>query len=137
MKLDSSAFVADRELIEALEKRATRIVCEDDRVLFAQGESPAGLYILRTGGARLAMASPTGDMIMSIPVVPGSLLGLPALIGNQPYSLTAKALKGAELHFVSQASFSRLMLDEPRLSLSILRVLAAEVRTARYAISEF
>ena len=137
MKLDSSAFVADRELIEALEKRATRIVCEDDRVLFAQGESPAGLYILKAGGARLAMASPTGDMIMSIPVVPGSLLGLPALIGNQPYSLTAKALKGAELHFVSHASFSRLMLDEPRLSLSILRVLAAEVRTARYAISEF
>ncbi len=73
---------------------------------------------------------------MSIPVAPGSLLGLPALIGNQPYSLTAKALKGAELCFVSREEFSRLMLNEPHLSLCILRVLAAEVRTARFAISE-
>jgi CRP-like cAMP-binding protein len=137
VKLDSSAFVADRELIEALEKQSTRIVCEEDRVLFAQGESPKGLYILKGGGARLSMTSSTGDMIMSIPVSQGSLLGLPALIGNQPYSLTAKALKGAELNFVSQSNFSILMLNEPQLSLSILRVLAAEVRTARYAISEF
>lgn len=137
MKLDSAAFVADRELIEALEKHSTRVLCDEDLVLFTQGEAPQGLYILKGGGARLSMTSPTGDMIMSIPVSPGSLLGLPALIGNQPYSLTAKALKGAELHFVAQADFSRVMLNEPRLSISILRVLAAEVRTARFAISEF
>ena len=136
MKLDSAAFVADRELIEALEKESTPVNCGEDRVLFTQGELPKGLYILKSGGARLSMASPTGDMIMSIPVSPGSLLGLPALIGNQPYSLTAKALKGAELHFVSHADFSRLMVNEPQLSLSILRVLAAEVRTARFAITE-
>ena len=137
MKLDSSAFVADRELIEALEKQSTRVLCEEDRLLFTQGDSPKGLYILKGGGARLSMTSPTGDMIMSIPVSPGSLLGLPALIGNQPYSLTAKALKGAELNFVTKSDFSILMLNEPRLSLSILRVLAAEVRTARFAITEF
>lgn len=136
MKLDSSAFVADRELVEALEKRSTPVLCEKDRVLFTQGESPSGLYVLRGGGARLSMSSSTGDVIMSIPVAPGSLLGLPALIGNQPYSLTAKALKGAELCFVSREEFSRLMLNEPHLSLCILRVLAAEVRTARFAISE-
>lgn len=137
MKLDSSAFVADRELIEALETRSKPILCKEDRILFAQGESPTGLYILRDGGARLSMTSATGDMIMSIPVCPGSLLGVPALIGNQPYSLTAKALKGAELSFVSREDFSLLMLNEPQLSLSILRVLAAEVRAARFAISEF
>ena len=94
MKLDSAAFIADRELVEALEKQSTRVICQQDRVLFTQGESPKGLYILKSGGARLSMTSPTGDMIMSIPVSPGSLLGLPALVGNQPYSLTAKALKG-------------------------------------------
>lgn len=135
MKLDSTAFVADNELIQALGARSTPLLCDQDRVLFTQGEPPAGLYILRAGGARLSMRSPTGDQIMCIPVCAGSLLGLPAVIGNQPYSLTAKAFKGAEVSFVPREEFALLMLNEPSLSLSVLRVLAAEVRTARFAIT--
>ena len=57
------------------------------------------------------------------------------MIGNQPYTLTAKAAQGAELGFVSTQDFSSLMLENPGLSLKVLRVLAAEVRTARSAIT--
>jgi CRP-like cAMP-binding protein len=74
---------------------------------------------------------------MSITLLPGSLLGLPALIGNEPYTLTATADEGAELGFVSREDFNSLMLTEPSLAVRVLRVLAAEVRTARHAISEF
>lgn len=136
MKLDSSAFIADRELIEALEKLSAPIVCEEDRILFKQGESPNGLFILRAGSATLTMQSPAGDEVMCVSTSAGSLLGLPGLIGNEPYTLTAKAVQGAELSFVTREEFSRLMLTEPSLSLRVLRVLAAEVRTARKAISE-
>jgi CRP/FNR family transcriptional regulator, cyclic AMP receptor protein len=135
LNLDSSAFVADQELIEALEKRSAPVICEEDRVLFLQGEPPTGLFLLRSGRATLAMDSPVGDPIMCIPVSAGSVLGLPALIGNQPYSLTAKAYKGASLSFVAKEDFASMMVSQPSLSLSILRVLAAEVRTARLAIT--
>ena len=136
MKLDSSAFIADRELIEALEKRSAPIVCEADRLLFGQGEAPTGLFILRAGVATLSMNSPAGEEVMCAPVSAGSLLGLPGLIGNKPYTLTAKALKGAELGFVTRDDFAQMMLTEPSMSLRVLRVLAAEVRTARSAIYE-
>lgn len=135
MKFDSSAFVADPELIGALETRATKIVCEEDRILFTQGESPTGLFVLRSGMGRLSMTSPKGDVLMSMPVGAGSVLGLPALVGNQPYSLTASAFKGAEIAFVAAEEFSALMLSNPSLSMSVLRILAAEVRNARSAIS--
>jgi len=81
------------------------------------------------------MISPSGDELMSMPVSAGSVLGLPAVVGNQPYSLTASALKGAELAFVNGEEFSALMLSTPSLSMSVLRILAAEVRNARSAIS--
>ncbi|HUN83487.1 MAG TPA: Crp/Fnr family transcriptional regulator [Terracidiphilus sp.] len=136
MKLDSSAFVADPELIRALEARSTPIQCEEDQVLFKQGDPPAGVYVLRAGDARLSMISPRGDVLMSMPVTKGAVMGLPALVGNQPYSLSASACKGAELAFVSREEFSLMMLNEPTLSMCVLRVLAAEVRTARYAISD-
>lgn len=137
MNFDSSSFVAEKELIEALEKRSTNVVCTELRCLFKQGGTPSGLYILRKGNARLTMQSPTGGSLLSIALHPGSLLGLPALVGNEPYTLTADAEKGAELGFVSKEDFNSLMLADPSLALKVLRVLAAEVRTARHAISEF
>jgi CRP-like cAMP-binding protein len=135
LKLDPSAFVADKELLDALQTRSTLIVCEEDRVLFQQGDPPTGLYILRSGAATLTMTSQTGETILSTPVKAGALLGLPGFISDQPYSLTGKASKGAELGFVSRGDFSELMLNNPSLSLKVLSVLAAEVRAARDVLS--
>jgi CRP-like cAMP-binding protein len=134
VKLDSAAFVADPELLSALEQRSTTVVCTEDRTLFLQGESPAGLYILRSGAATLSMTSITGEPLVETAVSTGALLGLPGVIGDQPFTLTGKALKGAELGFVRKEDFSKLMLENPALSLKVLQVLAAEVRTARSAI---
>lgn len=83
----------------------------------------------------MTMKSPAGELLMSIPVDPGSLLGLPGLVGNRSYTLSAAARRGSEVSFVSKNDFSQLMLTEPSLSMKILRVLAAEVRTARQALS--
>lgn len=136
VNLDPSAFVADKELLDALVQRSTRIVCTEDRVLFRQGDASTGLYVLRSGSATLSMTSHTGETLLSVPVSEGALLGLPGFVGDRPYSLAAKAAKGAELGFVSREQFADLMLNNPSLSLKLLSVLAAEVRSARNAISE-
>jgi CRP-like cAMP-binding protein len=136
MKMDAAAFVADPELIEALKKNATRVDCEEDRLLFKQGDAPGGLYIYCGGEVTMTLTASTGDVVMSVSVDAGSLLGLPAVIGNVPYSLTAKAKKGSKVSFVKREHFGRLMLTDPSISVGILRVLAAEVRTARLALVE-
>lgn len=136
MKMDANAFVADRELIEALKKHASPVACDEDRVLFNQGDAPDGLYIFCHGVVRLVMRSQLGDLLMNIPAIECSLLGLPGLIGGAPYSLSAYAEKGAEVSFVSREDFARIMLSEPVIAVGILRVLAAEVRTARMALVE-
>ena len=135
MKLDPSAFVADPELIQALKKHSTPISCDTDHVLFNQGDHPKGLYILDQGETTITMASPTGEKLMSIQARAGSLLGLPGLIGNEPYTLTAIARNGARLCFVPRDEFTNLMRTDPHLSLKMLQVLAAEVRSARHALS--
>ena len=137
MNFDSSSFIAEKELVEALEKRSSTLVCEEEKKLFTQGGDPTGLYILRKGTAILSMESPTGGVLMSITLFPGSLLGLPALIGNEPYTLTATAQQDSEFGFVTREDFNSLMLTDPTIAVRVLRVLAAEVRTARHAISEF
>jgi CRP-like cAMP-binding protein len=134
VKLDSSAFLADRELIRALEKRSVPIVCEEDRLLFRQGDAPSGLFILHKGEATLTMESLSGQVILCLLPPAGSLLGLPGLVGDEPYSLTAKAGKSCKLSFVARKDFDDLMQTDPSLPLRVLHVLAAEVRAARQAL---
>jgi CRP/FNR family transcriptional regulator, polysaccharide utilization system transcription regulator len=130
----SSAFVADAELVSELEKRAQPIAVAADRVLFRQGDEPRGVYILRKGLAKLTSKS-DGDAILSVRAGAGSLLGVPAVVGGRPYSLTAEALDGAEFSLLSSEDFVHLMQTEPALSFRVLQVLAEEVRFARDTIS--
>jgi len=135
VQLDSTAFLADSELIRALAEHATPIVCDTDRILFQQDDPPVGLYILHEGEATISMTSQDGQTILSVQARDGSLLGLPGLISNQPYSLTAVAHAGARVSFLGRAEFTALMESNPTLAFKILQVLAAEVRSARNALS--
>jgi CRP-like cAMP-binding protein len=134
VKLDTLAFLADRELIQVLEKRSVPVVCDEDRILFNQGGTPDGLYILHEGEATLTMTSPSGEVVLCMKPTVGSLLGLPGLVGNEPYSLTASATKGSAFGFVARADFEDLMQSDPTVPLKVLHVLAAEVRAARQAL---
>jgi CRP-like cAMP-binding protein len=136
VQLDPSAFVADPELIRALENKAAPVQCGEERVLFHQGDPPVGLYILSQGRATITMDSGQENSSFSCTAIPGSLLGLPGLIANQPYSLTAIAHKGATVGFITRDEFNTLMQTELPLMVKILQVLAAEVRSARLAITK-
>jgi CRP-like cAMP-binding protein len=136
VQLDPSAFLADPELLQALERRATPIPCDGARVLFRQGDPPSGLHILLKGEATLTMDSDTDEPLITIQATAGSLLGLPGLIGNQPYSLSATACRGAQVSFIARDDFNALMQSDRSLLLLVLRVLASEVRSARIAITQ-
>jgi CRP-like cAMP-binding protein len=136
VKLDPSAFLADPDLLKALEMRAVPVACDEERVLFHQGDPPVGLYILSRGEATLTLEAGVDQPIFTCRAVAGSLLGLPALIGNQPYSLSAIASRGAKVGFIDREAFGLLMQTELPLMVKILQVLAAEVRSARMAITE-
>lgn len=135
MQLDPTAFIADPELVEALARRATPIVCDSERVLFRQGDEPAGLYILQSGRATISMLSHTGEPVLMFETSSGSLLGLPGVVSGQPYTLTAIARPGAQVCFLSHDQFKAFMQSFPLMGFKILQVLAAEVSAARRAIS--
>jgi len=129
----SSAFVADSELLRELEKRSKPVAAGPDKVLFREGDAPTGVYILRKGMARLTSGSDS-EAKFSIRLGAGSLLGLPAVIGTKPYTLTAQALDGAEISLVPCEAFLDLMHTEPSLAFRVLQVLAEEVRFARESV---
>ena len=131
-----NTFAADRTLIQALEHRSQPIGCSEGCILFRQGEAPRGLYILQSGEATLMMETASGQAVMCLQAGAGSLLGLPAIVGNEPYSLTALARKGSEVRYVTRNDLEDVIRTEPSLTIKVLEILAAEVRSARQALSE-
>jgi CRP/FNR family transcriptional regulator, cyclic AMP receptor protein len=134
MNFDS--FAASPKLIEALEKRSSVLPTKEGQTLFRQGEPCKGLYILENGEAALVLLSPAGRIVMCHYAGSSSVLGLPAVVGGEPYSLTATMRKDSEVRFVSRADFESLIQDEPWLYPSVLQVLATEIRSARLAFSQ-
>jgi CRP-like cAMP-binding protein len=135
LQLDPSAFVAHPTLVMELEKHSTPIPCDADRVLFRSGDAPENLYILHDGQANVSICSSVGKSDMFFQTTARSLLGLPAVIGNLPYTLTAIACCGARVSAISRANFLALMRCEPLLTLKLLDVLAAHVHSAHRALS--
>ena len=88
---------------------------------------------MHNGQVTMTMRSPDGEAVLEMAAEPKSLLGLPAVVSNSRYSLSAKARQDADVSFVSRDEFSKMMLTEPGLAVLILKVLANEVRTARIA----
>jgi len=126
---------AARDLMHAVARYAIPVACDHDRILFLQGDEPAGVYLLWSGHAALSMTSIFGKVVLHVNVGPGSILGLPGVVSNMPYSLTAVAESGAEVGFVSSEYFSAMVYADPSLSSRVLQLLAAEVQNARTAIS--
>ena len=124
--------IIDRELAETILSQSAEIITRDG-VLFRQGESADCLYFMKSGESTLTMQA--GDKKFSIRAGQGSLLGIPAIVGNQPYSMTAKACWDAEIFRLSSVVFNDLLKTEPKMQQAVLLILAGEVRVARQALS--
>ena len=121
---ESSSFVADPQLISELECCAKPAAPGPDGVLFRQGDEPKGVFIVHQGRVTLETKGATNSVCR------------PAVIGGQPYSLTAVAESGAVLSFAPKEDFVALMGSKPAMSFHILQLLAQEIRAARAVVSE-
>lgn len=137
--MNQNPFSADQRLIEPLLKRSREVSVSsgEGQILFSQGDAPIGLYLVERGAAALIMKSATGRVATCFHSGPGSVLGLPAVVADQPYSLTAMADRGAGIRFVTRSDYEEVMRADPGLYLYVLQILAAEVRSARVATMEW
>lgn len=134
--MTQDSFTADDRLIRALELRSRPVPCAEGRILFNQGEKPDGVYFLLSGEAALIMESASGHIVLCHRALAGSILGLPAVVGNEVYTMSAIVRKSSSLGFVSRADFEDLIREDPTVYPYVLEILAADVRAARESIFE-
>jgi CRP-like cAMP-binding protein len=130
-----SNYLLDGELALAVEKRSKPYLPQPDRVLFREGDAPHGVYFLKRGEVVLSMRSPN-RVLICVHADGGSLIGLPAVVGNKPYSVTATASEEAELRRLDAKNFLIMIESQPALMQSIVRILAEEIRAFGQALED-
>jgi CRP/FNR family transcriptional regulator, cyclic AMP receptor protein len=80
-------------------------------VLFVEGQTPRGVYMLCKGRVKLTMNSSDGRTIIVRICGPGEILGLHGALSGEPYELTAEALQPCQVNFIRREDFLKLLRE--------------------------
>lgn len=126
-----TAFAASQELCSALRAIGTANTVKEGTVLFRQGEEVKGVYVVNSGKVRLSLTDTTTGSVSDRFAQGGSVLGLPATMAGNAYSLTAEVRSAAEVVFVPRERVLELLRVQPTLCFEVVEILAQEVAHMR------
>jgi CRP-like cAMP-binding protein len=129
-----SECVADAELADEIEKLSKPFVPSASFVLFRQGEPPSRIYFVKQGEVELTMRA-SSITVMVVRAGPGSVLGLPAVVADEPYTMSAETCCESVIYPVPVEQFRTMIRDNPKMMFNLVQILAAEIRSARQALS--
>jgi|ERR1700723_711840 CRP/FNR family transcriptional regulator, cyclic AMP receptor protein len=103
--------------VDALEQAVVTTSYPTAALLFAEAQSPRGVYIIRRGRVKLSLCGSDGrTLILRIADV-GCPLGVAAAVSGRPYEATAETQEPCEISFLRPADLSRLMRQHGELGL--------------------
>jgi CRP/FNR family transcriptional regulator, cyclic AMP receptor protein len=125
-RTDSFFCQFDPEQLAAFDKVTFTNVYPDGALLYAEGELPAGLFILCTGQAKLTISSGSGKTLIKRIVQPGETLGLSSVLSGNAYKATAETVRPSQLKFVKREDFTRFVSEHRDVQFNIARQLIEE-----------
>jgi CRP-like cAMP-binding protein len=96
-------------------------------MLFLEGETPAGVYLLHGGKVDLLFAARNGNFKPLRVATPGQILGLSAVVMHRAHDCSAIASVPCEVGFIARDAFLRLLDERPAVWFSVLRLLSSDV----------
>ncbi len=80
-------------------------------VLFVEGQSPRGIYLLCKGRVKLSVNSSDGKTMILKIAEPGEVLGLHACVTGIPYELTAETVQPCQVVFIKREDFLKFLTE--------------------------
>ncbi len=111
-----------------LSQRAVPRSYSPGEIIFAEGGTCSGMYVVESGNVRIFKSSAGGrEQVLSIDGPGSSIAELPVFDGGN-YPASAAAIDQATLIFVSKQDFQALCLAHPQVALKVLRVVGSRLR---------
>lgn len=93
-------------------------------VLFAEGQRPRGVYLLREGRAKVSVASAEGKTFVLRLAEVGDLLGIHSIFMDRPSGATVETLDRCRVDFISRDEFVNLLERDKHAYLVVAQALS-------------
>lgn len=110
-----------------LADRETLLRFRDGETLFREGDTPRGVYVLRSGTVNLLFAAKSGNVKPLREAHPEQILGVSCVVTDRPHDCTATASGTCEVAFIRRDDFLRALDEYPAVWFTVLRMLSSEV----------
>ncbi|HEV2679492.1 MAG TPA: Crp/Fnr family transcriptional regulator [Rhodanobacter sp.] len=113
------------EYFERLGEHRTR---PENSIVFREGATPDGVYMVCGGEVKLSTTSPKGrTMILKVAGL-GEILGLSATLNLQPYEATAMTRRRSSLKHIGRNEFLKFMRTHAEAGVNVASMIATEYR---------
>jgi CRP/FNR family transcriptional regulator len=131
-KLHSEGFFCrlSHDSLQALESIKLTNVYPKGAMLFSEGQSPRGVYMLCQGRVKLSVCSADGKMLILRIVEPGEMLGLSATVSDLLYKATAETLETCQVNFIKKDDFLRFLREHGEACFRVAQHLSQNYQTA-------
>ncbi len=92
-----------------MEQEALTTTYPTGAVLFAEGQAPRGVFIVRRGRVKLSICSSDGRTLILRIADAGCLLGVASVVSGRNYEATAETQEPSEISFLRHTDLLRLM----------------------------
>lgn len=99
-------------------------------VLFVEGQTPRGIFVLCNGSVKLSINSPSGRTMIVKLAEPGEVLGLSATISGKPYEVTAETIDPCQVNFVKRDDFLKFLKDDVEVCFKVAEQLGEKYHNA-------
>jgi CRP/FNR family transcriptional regulator, cyclic AMP receptor protein len=99
-------------------------------ILFLEGQSPRGAFILCSGKVKLSTTSKEGKVLILKQAEAGEVLGLSAVVSGTNYEMTAETAAACQLNFIGRADLMTLLQNESEVGMHAALWLSREFQSA-------
>lgn len=99
-------------------------------VLFDEGRTARGVFVLCEGRAKLTVSSESGKRMMLRVAGPGEILGLEATLRGESYDFSAELLDNAHIAFIKRKDLLKFLRDNPVICMEVVSRLSEHLHGA-------
>jgi CRP/FNR family cyclic AMP-dependent transcriptional regulator len=116
--------------LQALNQVSHKSILPAGAILFVEGQSPRGMFILCAGQVNLSTTSREGKILILKTAAAGEPLGLSATISGLGYESTAETVTPCQLNFVDRKHFLELMDSHSEIGVHAAQSLSRDFQSA-------
>lgn len=117
-------------VLQALNQISHKSTLPAGAILFVEGQSPRGVFMVCSGKVNLSTTSREGKILILKTALAGDVLGLSASISGMAYEMTAETATPCQLNFIDRKHFMELMEAHSETGVHVAQCLSREYHAA-------